>query len=58
MTQCSGTKVSMTSATLREQAALARRLARGVSSEADRRSLRELADQLEAEAEAAALDKK
>jgi hypothetical protein len=58
MAQSSGTKVPTTAAKLREQAALARRLVRGVSSEADRRSLRELADQLEAEAEAAALDKK
>jgi hypothetical protein len=37
-------------ASLREQAALARRLGRGVSSEGDRRKFAALADQLESEA--------
>ena len=42
----------VTAATLREQAALARRLVRGVSGETVWHSLSELADQLEAEASA------
>jgi hypothetical protein len=40
-------------AKLREQSARARRLAAGMTSETDRRLLNELADKLEAEAEAA-----
>jgi hypothetical protein len=40
----------MTAATLRKQAALARRLGRGVSGGADRRKFIELAEQLELEA--------
>jgi hypothetical protein len=39
-----------TAAALRAQAALARRLVRGLSGETDRRGFRELADQLESEA--------
>ena len=46
------TNVPMTVAELREQAALARRLVRGLSGEPDRRHFRELADELEAEAAA------
>jgi hypothetical protein len=52
MAQGSDTEVLVTAATLREQAALARRLVRGVSGETVWHSLSELADQLEAEASA------
>jgi hypothetical protein len=56
MAQDGDAKESMTAAELRKQAARARRLLRGISGEADRLRLGELADQFEAQA--AALDEK